>query len=362
MNDEYFMKRAIALARRGKGRTSPNPLVGAVIVKGGRIIGEGYHQTAGGPHAEINALARTGESAEGATVYVNLEPCCHYGKTPPCVPGLAAAAPARVVIGMMDPNPLVAGRGIEELKALGIETTVGVLEKECRALNEVFLKYITTGLPFVTLKFAQTLDGRIAAQNGDSRWVSSPGARRYVHRLRSLHDGILVGSGTVRQDDPELTVRLVRGKNPLRIVTASRLSLPREARVLKGQDQAKTLIATTDRAEGNREALADQGIEILTLPATEEGKVDLFALLQALGKRGISSLLVEGGAGIITSFLAAGLVDRIVAIIAPKILGNGISAVGNLGMDRMGNALPLQISQVKRIGGDLIVLAWPERV
>ncbi|MBM4315276.1 MAG: bifunctional diaminohydroxyphosphoribosylaminopyrimidine deaminase/5-amino-6-(5-phosphoribosylamino)uracil reductase RibD, partial [Deltaproteobacteria bacterium] len=217
-NDEYYMRRALRLARRGEGRVSPNPLVGAVIVRNGRIIGEGYHHRCGEKHAEINAIESAAEAVAGADFYVNLEPCSHFGRTPPCVDALLACRPGRVIVGAVDPNPLVAGKGIRTLAQHRIETTVGVLDEACRRLNEVFFKYIRTGLPFVTVKFAQTLDGRIATATGHSRWISSPPSLRFAHRLRDLHDAILVGADTVLTDDPELTCRLIRGRNPLRIV------------------------------------------------------------------------------------------------------------------------------------------------
>lgn len=360
MNDEYYMKRAIILARRGLGRTSPNPVVGAVIEKGGRIIGEGYHRRYGGPHAEINAINNASEPVAGATLYLNLEPCCHHGKTPPCVEALIAARLARVVIGMVDPNPLVAGRGIELLRRKGIEVTTGVLEAECRALNEVFIKYIKTSLPYITLKLAQTLDGRIATKRGHSRWISSEEARRFAHRLRSHHDAVLVGSGTIHHDDPALTVRLVQGRNPLRVVVDSNLSLSPGAEVLKDQHKAKTVIFTTDRAEREKiKILEALDIEIVVLPQDKEGRVELSGVLANLGRRGVSSLLVEGGAKIATSLLAARLVDRLILIMAPKILGRGIEAVGDLGINTVGESLSFYIAKTFRKGGDLIIEARP---
>ncbi|OPY18480.1 MAG: Riboflavin biosynthesis protein RibD [Syntrophus sp. PtaB.Bin075] len=356
MNDEFYMKRALQLARKGEGWVSPNPMVGSVIVKNDRIIGEGYHRKFGEAHAEINALSGAKESAEGSTIYVSLEPCSHYGKTPPCVERLVACRPKRVVIGTTDPNPLVAGRGIGILKRNGIEVTVGVLEEVCREINESFLKFIQFRIPFVTLKYAQTLDGRIATSTGHSRWISSPPSRRFAHRLRHAHDAILVGIGTVLSDDPELTVRLVRGTNPLRIVLDSRLRIPLTARILQEQDQAKTLMVTTDHADRKKlSQLNDRGIETLILPVESSGRIDLNRLLRELGSRGIASVLVEGGSRILTALMAQNLADRLIAIIAPKISGRGIEAVGQLNITSMEKAIGLVFRKIYRKGDDLII-------
>jgi diaminohydroxyphosphoribosylaminopyrimidine deaminase / 5-amino-6-(5-phosphoribosylamino)uracil reductase len=354
--DEYYMMRAIKLARRGEGMVSPNPLVGAVIVKSGRIIGEGYHRRFGGPHAEIEALGRAGGSVRGATMHVTLEPCCHQGKTPPCTESLIAAGLARVVVGTPDPNPLVSGKGLAILGRHGMETAVGVLADECARLNERFFTFMRTGIPFVTLKFAQTLDGRIACANGHSRWISSAPSLRFAHRLRALHDAVVVGVDTVIQDNPLLTVRLARGRNPLRIVVDSALRIPPDAGILKDQDAAKTIIATTRRADAKtRTGLEGNGRELLTVDADRKGRVDLLKLLSELGRRGVSSVLVEGGSALITSVLKEQLANRLVAIIAPKIVGTGIDAVGDLGIRNMDDALVLTDRKVYRLGDDLIV-------
>jgi diaminohydroxyphosphoribosylaminopyrimidine deaminase / 5-amino-6-(5-phosphoribosylamino)uracil reductase len=350
------MQRALRLAKRGERWVSPNPMVGAVIVKEDRIIGEGFHQRYGGNHAEVNAIRSATESIRGATIYITLEPCCHHGKTPPCIESLIACKPARVVIGMPDPNPLVCGSSIERLNRQGIPTTVGIREDECRHLNEHFIKFIQTRVPFVTLKFAQTIDGRIATATGHSRWISSPPSLQFAHALRASHDAILVGYGTIRQDDPELTVRRVRGRNPLRVVLDSGLKIPEKAQVLKNQDRAKTLIATTaggrlKKAAGFRE----RGIEILGIEEDQNRRVDLKKLFSELGKRDISSILVEGGARVITSILKEELADRIVIVMAPKIVGKGIEAVRDLGIQTMDNALSLSIRHIMRKGGDLIL-------
>ncbi len=359
LNDEYYMKLALAFARRGLGKTSPNPMVGAVIVKSGKVIGQGYHERFGGPHAEVNAISDAKGDLNGTTLYVTLEPCCHKGKkTPPCLDTLLKYKWKRVVVGTIDPNPKVNGRSIEILKQKGIETKVGVLQEECQKLNEVYFKYIQTGFPFVTLKFAQTLDGRIATSTGDSRWISSEPSLKWAHRLRSLHDAVLVGVGTVLKDDPQLTVRLVRGRNPLRVVADSRLRIPLNSKILKDPENAPTIIAATSQADIEKMfALSIMGIEVLTVEEDREGTVDLKDLLQKLGKRNISSVLVEGGATTITSFIRQGLADRIVVIIAPKVMGKGVEAVGDLGILKVSRALKLSFDKVYRKGKDVVVEA-----
>jgi diaminohydroxyphosphoribosylaminopyrimidine deaminase / 5-amino-6-(5-phosphoribosylamino)uracil reductase len=354
--DERFMRRALRLARKGEGSVSPNPMVGAVIVRDGRVIAEGYHRRAGENHAEINAITNATEPLAGATIYITLEPCSHYGKTPPCVDALIACRPGRVVVGTIDPNPLVSGRGIAALQSHGIATTVGVLEGACQRQNEVFFKFIRTGVPFVTLKLALTLDGRIATATGHSRWISSPASLRFAHRLRGLHDAILVGAETVLKDDPELTCRLVRGRNPLRIVVDSRLRTSPGSRVFQDAKRSPTIVATTCRATAERRQLFEEkGIEVWEPGEDKAGRVDLRALLNRLGQRKITSLLVEGGAGVSTSFLKEHLVDRLIAIIAPKIVGAGINAVGDLGVRRMDDAIRLSFESITRRGDDLIL-------
>ncbi|UCG82150.1 MAG: bifunctional diaminohydroxyphosphoribosylaminopyrimidine deaminase/5-amino-6-(5-phosphoribosylamino)uracil reductase RibD [Dehalococcoidia bacterium] len=363
MNDEHCMRQALALARRGLGKTSPNPMVGAVIVRNGEIIGRGYHRRCGGNHAEIEAIHDAGEDINGATLYVTLEPCCHHGKkTPPCLDTLLKHELGRVVIGTPDPNPQVSGRSIEALRERGIPTEVGVLSDECRRLNEVYFKYIRTGTPFITLKFAQTLDGKIATFTGDSRWISSEPSLKFAHRLRSHHDAVLVGVGTVLKDDPELTVRLTRGRNPLRIVVDSSLRVPLGSRILKAQEAARTIVATTLKADSERHInLTQMGIETLTVDRDSDGKVDINDMLKKLGEMNISSVLVEGGAAISTSLVSQGLWDRLVVIIAPKILGEGTDSIGNLRIKAIENALKLHFVKTYRSGEDLIIEATPER-
>jgi len=363
MTDEQYMRMALRFARRGAGWTSPNPMVGAVIVGNGEVLGTGYHKRFGEAHAEVNAInAAGGSSVEGATIYVTLEPCSHYGKTPPCVDRIIEAKMSRAVIGSVDPNPLVAGQGIEKLRDHGIETTVGVLEQECADLNETFFTYMKTGLPFVTLKYAQTIDGRIASSTGHSQWISSPPSLRFAHRLRARHDAVLVGIGTVRADDPDLRVRLVRGRNPLRIVVDPSLRIPEDAGILDNQDTAGTLIVTGQESAERLAPFHERGIETLVVAKDKTGTLDLPALLRELGRRQISSVLVEGGAGIITSFVKQDLFDRLIIINAPKVLGKGIEAVGDLTITSMDNTISLRYERVFRRGDDVIMYLRKEEV
>jgi diaminohydroxyphosphoribosylaminopyrimidine deaminase/5-amino-6-(5-phosphoribosylamino)uracil reductase len=354
--DEQYMRLALKLAPKSAGRSSPNPMVGAVIVKGSRIIAQGYHKAYGKDHAEVDALKHAQEDVRGATLYVTLEPCRHFGKTPPCTDAIINSKIDRVVIGMLDPDPRMQGGSVKLLEQKGIKTTVGVLEADCRALNEKYIKQRTTGLPFVTLKFAQTLDGRIATAAGSSRWIASPPSLKLAHKLRAQNDAILAGIGNILKDNPELTTRLVKGRNPLRIILDSTLKIPLDAKVLTNQDAAKTLIAATPRADKQKlAALKKMGIEVLTLPPDEYGRVDLNQLLKALGERNIIGLLVEGGGAVYTSFLRLGLVDKIVGIIAPKILGQGTDTVGNLDITDLANSIQLKFDKVYRSGDDIVV-------
>jgi diaminohydroxyphosphoribosylaminopyrimidine deaminase/5-amino-6-(5-phosphoribosylamino)uracil reductase len=356
VNDEYYMNIALKLASKGRGHVSPNPMVGAVIVKKEKIIGRGYHQCHGESHAEVNAIKNAAEDISGATLYVTLEPCCHEGKTPPCVEIIAQKKIARVVIGAIDSNPLVCRQGINYLQSRGIEVKTGVLENECRNLNEVFFHFMETGLPFVTIKYAQTLDGRIATTKGQSQWISSEASLKYVHKLRAEHDAVLVGIGTIKKDDPELTVRLIRGRNPLRIVIDSKLQINNRAKVLKKIFKAKTIIVTVNTSSDHKHKyIAATGAQIITVDDDKEGKVDLKKLLKELAARGITSVLIEGGAKIITSILKDNLADRLVTVIAPKILGKGIEAVGDLNIKELNSAKFLSIRKIRRCGEDIII-------
>lgn len=361
VTDEYYIRRTFELAARARGRTSPNPLVGAVVVRDGQVVGEGFHRQAGLPHAEIEALKAAGEAARGATLYVNLEPCCHTGRTGPCTEAIIAAGIKRVVAAMADPNPLVAGKGFARLREAGIEVTVGILEKEARALNEAFIKYITTRRPFVILKTAMSLDGKIATVTGESKWITGPEARRYVHELRDSCDAILVGIGTILKDDPSLTTRLPEGgRDPVRVILDSRARTPLTARVLNQESTASTLIAVTEMAPRERvAALREAGAEVLACgpgPA-----VDLEVLLSALGEREITSLLVEGGSTVNASFLMQGLVDKLVWFIAPLIIGGAgaIGPVGGSGVRHLARAIRLRELSIRQLGSDLCVEAYP---
>lgn len=362
--DRRWMRRALALAARARGRTSPNPLVGAVLVREGRAVGEGFHRRAGGPHAEVEALRQAGDEACGATLYVTLEPCCHHGRTPPCTEALIRAGVRRVVAAMVDPDQRVCGRGLAALRAAGIRVEVGLLEEEARRLNEAYLALKLLGRPFITMKYAMTLDGRIATRQGDSRWVTGEVARRFVHRLRDRVDVIAVGVGTVLSDDPRLTARLPRGgRDPIRLVIDSRARTPPDARVLQVRPEsgAPTWIAVTAAAPARRlRALVAAGAEILCLPATAEGRVDLVALMEELGRRGVLHVLVEGGAAIHGALLAAGLVDQVLAFIAPKLAGGAGAPgpVGGPGVERMAGAYRLEGVKLRRLGGDWLIAGY----
>ncbi len=359
-NDERFMRIALDLARKGEGETNPNPIVGAVVVKDGHILGEGYHHSLGGPHAEVFALDEAGDAARGATLYVTLEPCSHHGKTPPCTERIIAAKIARVIIACRDPNPLVNGHGIERIRAAGIEVTEGVLEEEARRANEIFFKFITTGRPFVQLKLAESLDGKIATRTGDAKWISGADSRVEVHRLRRRFAAVLVGVGTVVSDDPRLTVRHVAGTDPLRIVLDGRGRIPLAATLLR--EEGRTIVVTATMAREKEEALLSLGTEVWRPPGNE-GNIDLLAFLQRLGEENIDSLLVEGGGETAAAFLEASLVDKVAFFIAPILIGgrDAIPTVGGAGAKQVSEALHLKRVEIERIGEDLLVTGYPER-
>lgn len=349
------MREALRVARNAEGRTSPNPLVGAVIVRDGQIVAEGWHRQAGTPHAEIHALNMAGELSRGATLYVTLEPCSHFGRTPPCANAIVDAGIKRVVAAMSDPNPKVSGRGFEILRNAGIEVTVGVLEDEARRLNEIFLKWVTKNLPFVTLKFACSLDGKIATSTGESRWISCEESRKFSHRLRDLNDAILVGIGTILADNPSLTTRLVAGKNPVRVVVDSTAKIPLAANVVTDKS-ARTIVAVTSNAPSEKiSALKNSGVEIIF--AGDGQHVDLEILMRELAAREITSVLVEGGGTINFAMLRAKLVDKIFAFVAPKIIGgkNSPTAVAGAGFEKLSDAVALKNFSAQQLGDDILI-------
>lgn len=360
MTDRDYLRLALRLAAKGRGRTSPNPMVGALIVKGGKIVGKGYHKKAGSPHAEVLAIEEAGEKLEGATLYVNLEPCCHYDKkTPPCTDTIIKAGIKRVVLSMVDPNPKVSGKGIEILRTSKIEIIKGILEEDARRLNEAYIKYITTGLPFVILKIASSLDGKIATAQGESRWITGERSRRLVHRLRDEMDGVMVGIGTVLADDPMLNVRLPnkKGNDPHRIILDSDLRIPLTAKILNMPSLAKTYIVTTTGApEDKITALKEKGAEIL-IADSEEGYIDIPSLMKRLGGLGVMSLMIEGGSETNASVLRSGIMDKVIIFIAPKIIGGHDSKgwVGGRSPHRLADALRLKDLRIKRIGEDIMI-------
>ncbi len=360
MSDEDFMREALRIAENARGRTSPNPMVGAVIVRDGRIIAEGWHREAGTSHAEIHALAMAGELARGSVLYVTLEPCAHYGRTGPCAKAVAEAGISRVVIGMEDPNPLVSGKGIAILKDAGIEVKCGVLECECRRLNRTFLKWITTGYPFVAMKTAMTLDGKIATSTGKSKWITGEASRRRVHEIRDHFDGILVGIGTVISDNPSLTTRLPdgSGKNPVRIIVDSMGRIPLESVILNDK-LAPVIIAVTEMAPGERiKALRKKEAEVLI--AGKGPRVDFPVLMKQLGERELLSILVEGGGNVNFSLLKDGLVDQVYAFIAPKLVGGktALTPVEGEGIDELCDAVELEDINYEMLEKDILLTGY----
>lgn len=350
------MREAIALARRGAGATSPNPMVGAVVAADGQIVGRGYHPRAGDPHAEVFALQEAATRGRGATLYVTLEPCVHQGRTPPCIDAIIGAGIRRVVVAMEDPDDRVRGEGLRRLSAAGIETTVGVAEHEARRLNEAYIKHRTTGLPFVTAKWAMTLDGRIATRSGESRWISGEASRLLTHELRAMSDAILTGIGTVRADDPALTARIPGApRSPRRIILDSVLRIPLEARVL-AQDDTPVIVATTSRARPPaRRALEARGIEVLVADGPD-GRVDLGGLLRELGRRDVLTVLVEGGGTVHGAFMDAGLVDKVLVFIGPQIVGGPAPGpVAGIGVEALARAWRVTGATVRQLDHDVVI-------
>ena len=357
--DEKYLQQALKLAAKGRGRTSPNPMVGALVVKNGTIVGKGFHPAAGKPHAEVYALREAGEMARQATMYVTLEPCNHQGRTPPCTEAIIAAGISRVVVGMEDPNPKVAGNGMTRLRAAGIEIISGILEDKCRRLNEAYIKYITTNTPFVTLKIAASMDGRIATHTGHSHWITGEQSRRYVHRLRDETDAILIGIGTLLQDNPRLTTRLPgkKGLNPYRIIVDSRLRTPLHADIFGTDAREKLILVTSFAKRDELELYRERTCHILQIPADDLGQLDLKFLMKELAELEIMSLIIEGGAEINGSAVDAGIVDKICFFYAPLLIGGrgSIGMMGGRGIDFIPDAQRIKEVKIRRFGPDICV-------
>ncbi len=361
-----YMQQALDLAALARGRTSPNPLVGAIVVKDGVVVGQGYHRKAGTPHAEIHALQRAGGLSKGATLYVTLEPCSHYGLTPPCTQAIIAAGIKKCVVALKDPNPLVNGQGLALMREAGIETEIGILHDKAEKLNEVFIKNIRTGLPFVVLKTAMTLDGKIASVSGDSKWVTSETARQRVHELRDQLDGIMVGIGTVLADDPQLNTRLTaqEGKDPVRIILDGRLDLPLNSRIVKSSHRQPTLVFASQKASPQKARELEQaGLEVIIVEGEPE-QLDLEQLLKVVAQRKITSVLVEGGGTVNAGMLEADLVDKVYWFIAPKIIGGqgAPTPVGGKGLQTMAGAIELADMAPELIGPDILLTGYIKKL
>lgn len=356
---EELMQDALELAAQARGRTSPNPMVGAILVKDDKIVGKGYHKKAGTPHAEIHAIRDAGELAKEATLYVTLEPCCHWGRTPPCTQAIIDAEVDSVVIAMLDPNPRVSGKGVEEMKENGIDVHVGLLESEAKKLNEAYMKHVQTGIPFVILKTAMSLDGKIATKSYDSKWISNEESRRKVHEIRDSVDAICVGIGTVLKDNPRLTTRLPdrEGKDAARVVLDSKARIPLDAKILHLNSPASTIIATTEKASEKKvKQLKSVGAEIIVTPSYEN-HVDFSVLMKELGKRGVLSVLVEGGGEVNASALKSGIVDKLMFFIAPKLVGGRTAPgpIGGEGVDEIRDAITPCNLEISKIGDDFLI-------
>jgi diaminohydroxyphosphoribosylaminopyrimidine deaminase/5-amino-6-(5-phosphoribosylamino)uracil reductase len=363
---EHYLARALGLAERGRGRTSPNPMVGAVLVREGRIIGEGYHARCGERHAEVAAIEDACGPVAGAALYCTLEPCCQAGpakRTPPCTERIIREGIGKVVLCTLDPNPLVSGRGVERLKQAGIQVVTGYLAEQAAALNEAYFTFIRSRLPFVHLKVAQSLDGRIATCGGDSRWITDREARTRVHRMRCEHDAVLVGRNTVLKDDPALTVRLLAGRQPLRVVLDERLEIPESAQVLADGQADKTCVFIGEEYDqGKRGALERRGVRFRTVSRDEQGRLDLAEVLRELGRMEVSSVLVEGGAGVFTGFIRRGLFDKISVFIAPLLIGKGTEWLGELAVRSLDQAVRLETPIIEVINGQVLVQAYRRRI
>lgn len=367
MQKEDYMRRALELAEMGMGYTSPNPMVGCVVVKDGRIISEGYHERYGEFHAERNALTRCKEDCTGADLYVTLEPCCHYGKTPPCTEIIIEKKIGRVFIGSMDSNPLVAGKGVQILREHGIEVETGILEKECLKLNEVFYHFIQTRKPFVVMKYAMTLDGKIACESGDSKWVTGEASRMEVQRMRKRYKGIMVGIGTVIADDPMLNCRIEDGVDPVRIICDSKLQIPMDCQIVRTAKEIQTIVACSSKTFNDREKrkkieeLEEAGIEVISTQNTQQ--IDLEELMEILGTKKIDSILLEGGGTLNSSALKAGIVNKVYAFIAGKLVGgrDAKSPVEGEGIKKMSDAVELENIEILQIEKDICICGYPNK-
>ncbi len=349
------MQRVMKLAKKGEGSTSPNPLVGAVIVKDEQIVGEGYHRNYGGPHAEVFALNNAGTDAFRSNLYVNLEPCNHYGKTPPCVDRVIESGVSRVIISNQDPNSMVKGAGLKKLQEAGISIETNVLADDGEKLNEAYFKYVRTGKPFVILKWAQSLDGRIATRSFHSTWISNEKSRKKVHQLRKSVDAVLIGAGTVKRDDPQLTVRHVKGNQPWRIVVSRNMDFPFESKLFNDEFKNKTVVFTANTDAKKINKFKKMGVNLEFINNENERGSTFSQILEWMSKKNLISLLVEGGKSIITSFIKTGLADKLMIFVAPKLIGEGIDAVGDLSIHTMMESTELKMVSYKRIGTDILI-------
>ncbi|MFH0735306.1 MAG: bifunctional diaminohydroxyphosphoribosylaminopyrimidine deaminase/5-amino-6-(5-phosphoribosylamino)uracil reductase RibD [bacterium] len=358
LSDEAYIQLTIELAKKGQGKVSPNPLVGAVIVKNGTIIGVGYHARFGENHAEINAINNCKDTPEGSILFVNLEPCVHFGKTPPCTNSIIAAKISKVVIGTLDPNPLVAGKGVEKLKTAGIKVVTGVLEKECIELNKFFFKYIKEKKPYINLKIAQTLDAKIADNQFQSKWITSAEARTCVHEMRNDYDAVLIGSNTVRIDNPELSVRFSEGRNPKRIILNKNLDLDINRKIFQNSDNNTIIVCSNKNIEKTKKIAqyTNLGIKLLFVEENNKGNLKLNKILKNLYDLGINSVMVEGGSRIFSSFVKKQLFDELSVFISSKLLGTGINAFSNIGINKLSDALNLRLISINTLGDDVLLI------
>jgi len=354
ISHKKYMEIALKIAEKGEGNVSPNPLVGCIIVKRGKIVGKGYHKQYGGEHAEINAIKNAGKKVANATLYINLEPCSHWGKTPPCTEKIVEAGVREVIIGMYDPNPLV--EGFKELKFRGIKTKIGILDKEAKKLNEFYVKYMRSKRPFVILKVAMTMDGKIATKTGNSKYITGKDARRHVHKLRSEVDAVMVGINTVLKDNPKLTPRLAQGRDPMKVVIDTELKMPLKCNLMK--HPSKLIIATTNKAPKKKiNKFYQKGIDVIVLNV-KKGLVDLKDLMKQLGKKEIASVMIEGGSQLNSSAIKERIADKLLIFTAPKLIGNGLGAVGNLGVTKIDKAVKLKNIEMKKVGKDILLEAY----